>query len=262
MHLITLGPLGTFSHEAATLAFPDAQIALANNFDQLFEQLQDNPALLGFVPIENSLHGSVDEILDLLRETKARLRRTYDVAIQHSFGALEVSKIKAVASHPQALRQCRKWLKKHHPTLEHMPMRSTAAAIDHALKDSSIAAIALAKSMMNANLPVIAEDIEGADNTTRFGIVALIDPFPDLKRTQLMIMLHPHEDYPGLLHKLLTPFKIYDVNMTRIENRPVGSKLGDYFFYIDFLGRRNDPGVKKVMEELEQLAEVEVLGEW
>ncbi len=285
MKLLLLGPAGTFSHQAALQLFPDAEITFASNFDDLFETLvvdsrsrtaatkgrsagegsknvYQNNHLLGFAPIENSLHGSVDEILDLLRETDIKLWRTYDVAIHHAFGCKDVSKITKVLSHPQALKQCRLWLKANYPKLEHVAVTSTAAAIQTALVHTSSAAIGVAKTMKDAGLPIVAEAIEGQDNTTRFGIVSAVDPFPDFKRTQMSIVLHPRGDYPGLLHKLLTSFKVYDVNLTRIENRPVGSKIGDYYFFLDFFGASADVRTQKVLTELQELAEVKVLGEW
>lgn len=262
MHLLTLGPAGTFSHEAAIQAFPDAALQFANNFDELFDRLAADPSLVGFVPVENSLHGSVDEILDLLRETHVKLWRMVEASINQAFGALDTSAITQVASHTQALRQCRAWLKAHYPHLQHVSVSSTSAAIQMALEEPSTAAIGLASTMAERGLPIIADSIEGSNNTTRFGIVALADPFPNLSRVQMSILIHPHEDYPGLLHKILTPFKIYDVNLTRIENRPVGSKLGDYYFFIDFLGTQQDERTKKVLGELRTMADIKVLGEW
>ncbi len=262
MILHLLGPAGTFSHDAALHLFPDAECVFMPHFDALFFTLSASPDRVGFVPIENSLHGSVDDILDLQRETDVKLWKTYEVTIRHAFGARKPSHITAIASHPQALKQCRQWLQKEYPMLEHLPVISTARAIEMAAQDESIGAIGLAESMERAGLPVIAKGIEGASNTTRFGIVSLRDPFPDAVRQQMSIVLHPREDYPGLLHTLLTPFKIYDVNLTRIENRPVGGSLGDYYFFLDFFGSPKDPRTQKVLKELERLAEVKVLGEW
>lgn len=263
MRLITLGPAGTFSHEAALSLYPDATIEFANNFDALFEMItKEKGKLIGLVPVENSLHGSVDEILDLLRETDVRLWKMQDVAIHHAFGAQDSKKVKTIASHPQALKQCRQWIRQHYLFARQLATESTALAADMAKDDPTIGAIALKKTIEGRGLPVVEDGVEGSDNTTRFGIVALKDPFPELKRTQMSILFHPREDYPGLLHRILTPFKVYDVNMTRIENRPVGSKIGDYNFYVDFIGNRDDERTKKVLSELRELADVKVLGEW
>ncbi len=95
----TLGPAGTFSHEATEKLFPNEAIMFAPNFDALFTSLEQNPHDIGIVPIENSLHGSVDEILDLLFESSVRIVRTYDLAIKHAFGAKSGATIKKVSSH-------------------------------------------------------------------------------------------------------------------------------------------------------------------
>lgn len=264
-HLSTihcLGPAGTFSHEAAEVIFPGTDIRFASNFDMLFDMLDRDAGSVGVAPIENSLHGSVDEVLDLLKETSVRIWRTHDVAIKHAFGAVEPAKVRKIASHPQALRQCRKWLKEHYPDAEHFPVSSTAYAAGLAEKDALVGAIASEKLLTKAGLQIIARDVEGEGNTTRFGIVAAHDPFPDAVRTQMSIVLHPTDDHPGLLHRLLTPFKIYDVNMTRIESRPTGQKLGDYIFFVDFVGGRDDSRTQKVFDELKQVADVQILGEW
>ena len=78
----------------------------------------------------------------------------------------------------------------------------------------------------------------------------------------MSIALHPTDDHPGLLHKLLTPFKVYDVNLTRIESRPSGGKFGEYIFFVDFIGTQKEPRTKKVFEELKRLADIQIVGEW
>lgn len=259
----TLGPAGTFSHEAAERIFPKGNIVFDPNFDALFGLLAENVTDIGVVPIENSLHGSIDEVLDLLYESEdVQIIQTHDVAIKHAFGARDPRKVTKVASHVQALRQCRIWLKQHYPNVEHVPTTSTAKAAELAAVDTSVGAIASVKVLQSNDLTVIAEDTEGEGNTTRFAIVSATDHFPDLKRTHMTVVLRPSVDKPGLLHALLTPFKIYDVNLTRIESRPSGERFGHYVFYLDFLGTSSDPRTKKVMEELRELADIKVLGEW
>lgn len=262
MILHTLGPAGTSSHDAAIELFPDATIKLAPNFDALFETLQQSDGI-GFVPVENSLHGSVDEVVDLLISTDLKMWKTYDVAIHYALGGLDGKKITKIASHPQALVQCREFLHAKYPQTERFPVSSTAYAIELGLKDETIGVIARANTMRSHGLPVLQEDIHRPGNTTRFAIVAKTDPFPGTAKTQMSIVIHPpKEDRPGLLHLLLTPFKVYDVNLTRIENRPTGKRLGDYNFFVDFVGSPEDARTQKVLEELKQLAEIRVLGEW
>lgn len=264
MTIATLGPAGTFSHEATESIFPTQPVVFFPNFDALFDALGGNETWMGVVPLENSLHGSVHEILDLLRETSVRLWRAHELRIRHAFGARNPSRVSTVASHPQALRQSRTWLRKHYPNAFLLPTTSTAAAVDTALGDENVAAIASEKLLRASGLTIVSSDIEGTENTTRFGIVAVSDPFPGSKRTRMSIALHPKkaQDQPGLLHRLLTPFKVYDINLTRIENRPTGVKLGDYNFFIDFEGAPDEARTKQVLSELQELADIRILGEW
>lgn len=264
MTLYTLGPAGTFSHEATEKIFPDAPVTFVPNFDRLFDMLMEKPDAVGVVPVENSLHGSVDEILDLLRETDVRVWRMHEVRIRHAFGCTDPKTVTQVASHPQALRQSRSWLKKNYPEVVHLPTSSTAAAVDLAKIDPTVGVIASRRLIESSGLTLLSDDVEGSDNTTRFGIVSVQDPFPGSKRTHMSIAIHPlpKEDRPGLLHQLLTPFKVYDINMTRIENRPTGKRLGDYNFFVDFIGNPDDARTQKMLAELRELADIHVLGEW
>lgn len=262
MTIHTLGPAGTFSHEATEALFPNEKIVFAPNFDALFTSLENNPQDIGIVPIENSLHGSVDEILDLLYESNVRIVRTHDLAIKHAFGAQDANAIRKVSSHTQALRQCRKWLKVNYPDAEQVPASSTASAARFAAQDSSVGAIASANVLRANGLKILSVDIEGDGNTTRFAVVSVNDPFKNDKRTHMTIVLNPTDDKPGLLHALLTPFKVYDVNLSRIESRPSGQRFGHYMFYLEFLGNPDNQRTKKVLEELTPLATVTVLGHW
>lgn len=264
MIIYTLGPAGTFSHEAAVKIFPKEAITFAPNFDRLFDRLQEDAGAIGVVPVENSLHGSVDDILDLLRETSVKVWRMHEVRIRHAFGCRDPKAVKQVSSHPQALRQSRKWLKSKYPDAEHLPTSSTASAVELAKKDPSVGAIASPTLITSSGLILVSDEVEGQNNTTRFGVVSITDPFPGTARTHMSIAIHPkfEEDRPGLLHRLLTPFKIHDVNLTRIENRPTGKRIGDYNFFVDFVGTRDDEHTKKVLAELSSLAEIRVLGEW
>lgn len=262
MTIWTLGPAGTFSSEAAQKLFPNETLHYAANFDHLFSELEKNDTAIGVVPIENSLHGSVHEVMDCLFTADVSLWKVHDVSITHALGAQSAEGISRIASHPQALVQCRSYLAKHFAQAERFPVSSTAYALKLAAEDSSVAAIAREDAIEKQGLNILARNIEGENNTTRFGIISKKDPYPDTQRTRTSIVLHPHEDRAGLLHALITPFKVYDVNMSKIESRPTGQQLGEYLFFIDFVGTQNDPRVQKVFEELRDIASISVLGTW
>jgi prephenate dehydratase len=261
MKLLTLGPAGTFSHEASQSLYPRADIELCANFDALFQRLEKHGGI-GIVPVENSLHGPVDEVLDLLLHTEIKIWKAQDVAVRHCFGAKDPAAVKRVASHPQALSQCRLFLRKHYPEAEHFPVPSTTYAISLALEDPEIGAIASAKALREHGLPIAHEDVQPKGNTTRFALVSKDDPFPGSAKTQMSVVLHIKEDRPGVLHDLLTPFKVYDVSLTKIESRPTGQKLGDYVFFVDFVGTTDSARVQKVFEEIRRVADIRILGEW
>jgi prephenate dehydratase len=261
MRLLTLGPAGTFSHEAAEAFHPDAEIVFAPNFDAVFQQLQRGGGV-GFVPIENSLHGPVDEILDLLHRSDVKIWKTEDVAVRHCFGALDPSQVRKVASHPQALGQCRLFLRERFPEAEHIPTSSTSAAVEMALQDPTVGAIASERAMLQRGLPVLQHDVQKSGNTTRFAIIAQEDPFPSRPKSQMCVTIHGYEDRPGMLHDLLSPFKEHGVNLSRIESRPTGEKLGDYIFFVEFAGTRDMPHVRRVLEQVGTMASVRILGEW
>ncbi|MFA7681657.1 MAG: prephenate dehydratase [Candidatus Peribacteraceae bacterium] len=262
MRIFTLGPAGTFSSEATQEIFPDADILYAANFDRLFQILEKAEDAIGVVPIENSLHGSVHNVLDLLYHSPVSIWRMHDLRIRHAIGAQDPKSIDRIASHPQALAQCRKYLLEHFPDAEHFPVSSTTYALDLAAADPSTAAIAREDAIREHELTILDTNIEGANNTTRFGIVAKDDPYPDLERSRMSIVLHPREDRSGLLHILITPFKVYDVNMTKLESRPTGEKIGDYYFFIDFEGKQSDARVQKIFEEIKEYADITILGIW
>lgn len=264
MKVVTLGPTGTFSHEAAKTIFSDAEIELAPNFDNLFGLIESG-SKIGFVPFENSLHGSVDEVLDLLVETEAKVWRTHDVSVHHALGARNPETISTIASHPQALAQCRKYLKEHYPNAERFPVSSTAYAIELAIEDPTVAAIAAKKSIEEGGLTVIEEQLQQNGNTTRFAVIAKEDPFPEDEKVQMGIVFQPTGDFPGLLHHILTPFKIYDINLTLIENRPTGEGFGHYQFYLHFEGTNDNPRIQQALNELREGGKVKIvkeLGEW
>ena len=154
MKIVTLGPAGTFSHEAALSLFEDADIELAPNLDSVF-RIAEEKDKVGFVPFENSLHGSVDEVLDLLVNTPVHIWMMHDTNVHHALGATNPSQIRMIASHPQALAQCRTYLKEKYPNAERFPVSSTAYAIDLAIEDETTAAIASQKAMEEHGLPIV-----------------------------------------------------------------------------------------------------------
>lgn len=262
MRLHAIGPTGTFSHETATELYPEAEIVLHPNFNTLFQTIdrirEDD---VGFVPIENSIHGPVDEVLRMLMDSDMRIWRAHDKQITHALGGLDQQKIKYVASHSQALAQCQTYLRKNLPNVELFPVFSTSHAIELALEDENIAAIASPKAHKEKKLNILDEEIEENNNVTRFGLIAHDNPFPEGEKHHTSLILYPKINEPGTLCKLLAPFSEHKVDLTKIESRPA-CMMERYFFFLDALCCQDDERMLNIFADLEPFCEIKVIGEW
>jgi len=253
----TLGPAGTYSHRAAQRL--GDEITFYDGVPEIADAVEDGDVESGVVPVENSIEGSVTATLDVLSEYDLYIVAEVVVDVQHALLA-QNDGFDTVASHPQALAQCRAYLRENYTDAELRSVSSTAAGVDEARSDASVAAIAH-PSLGDETVGVIDESIQDADaNSTRFVAVArqpvknLDSEEGELKTT---IVVYPGEDRPGLLHNILGVFKDRGVNLTRIESRPSKRELGDYVFHIDF----GCGDVDEILDSLEGYAEwVDYLG--
>ncbi len=249
----TLGPEGTYSHRAA-LKLTDS-IKFYDDVPETAEAVLEGDVEAGIVPIENSIEGSVNATLDVLSKYDVYITGEILVGIKHALIGRE-SQFKVVASHPQALAQCRDYIKSNYPGAELRSVSSTAEGVRMAREDPEIAAIAhpeLAGDGLDL-LDSAIQDVEG--NTTRF---IRIQREPARNGWKTTIIVYPGEDRPGLLYDILGIFKEYGINLTRIESRPSKRELGDYVFHIDFVGGEPD----EVLEELREKVEwVDYLGSY
>lgn len=250
-----LGPEGSFSNQAAFHKFgSSSELIPLTSFEEVFESVQRGRTEYGIVPIENSVEGSIGSILDMLLEWDLSICAEYYERIGHFLlsGSGRVEDLKKIASHPQALGQCRKWLGKNLKNVEFIETPSTAAAAKYASENPEIAAIAAKHAASLYNLKVIEPHIEDStQNTTRFIVVGYEVPPPtgDDKTSAVFAI----KDKPGALHKsLFLPFANAGINLTKIESRPSKSRPWEYVFFIDFLGHRQDNNIQAVIEEVER----------
>ena len=251
MQTLTLGPSGTYSHRAATAVSED--IAFTESVTKIVQAVANGEYDRGVIPIENSIEGSVTESLDALAEYDVAVVREIITPIRHALLAHNQS-FETIASHAQALAQCRGYLDKHYPDVELEAVASTARGVQRALDDSSIAAIAHPDNVQG-DLQVLAEDIQDqTSNATRF---VAIGPASDRSEAggKTSIVIYPNSDYPGLLLKLLEPFAERDINLSRLESRPSGERLGDYVFHVDFQAGLYEDRTQGALAEIEALAE-------
>jgi prephenate dehydratase len=236
MQTLTLGPAGTYSHRAARAVVADDDIEFAQSVTGIVEAVAEGTADRGVVPVENSIEGSVTEALDAFASHEIAVTREVVTPIRHALLARRDS-FEMVASHAQALAQCRSYLETHYPEVDREAVASTAQGVERAREDESIAAIAHPANAGEADgeaaLSVLAEDIQDTQsNATRFLVV---EPAGQRSKAggKTSIIVYPNQDYPGLLLELLDPFADHDINLTRVESRPSGERLGDYVFHFD-----------------------------
>jgi prephenate dehydratase len=206
------------------------------------------------VPIENSIEGSVTETLDALADYEVAVTREIVTPITHALLAQGES-FETVASHPQALAQCREYIDEYYPDVERDAVASTATGVEAARQDAGVAAIAHPDNATDTTLEVVAADVQDRDsNATRFFAIA-----PDRERSRAggktTFVAYPNANYPGLLLELLEPFADRDVNLTRVESRPSGDRLGDYCFHVDVEAGLYEDRTQAALDAIEALCE-------
>ncbi len=251
MNAVTLGPEGTYSHRAARAIADDVEFrpSVTDIVDAVATGANDR----GVVPIENSIEGSVTESLDALAEYDVSVVREIVTPIRHALLA-QGPTFETVASHSQALAQCRSYLEAEYPNVRLEAVASTAQGVERARTDPTIAGIAHPATASD-DVRVLAEDIQDrTSNATRFFVLA-----PAVERSEAggktSLVVYPNANYPGLLLELLNPFAERDINLTRAESRPSGERLGDYVFHIDFAAGLYEERARAAIEEIESICE-------
>ncbi|MEK7880261.1 MAG: prephenate dehydratase [Deltaproteobacteria bacterium] len=259
------GPFATFTHEAAIKHFglscgfvPKSYIA------DVFDIVERGEADFGVVPVENTAEGAVSHTLDMF--ITSNLKICAEVMIEVSMALLNksgrVEDVRKVASHPHALAQCGKWLKAHLRNVATMDAASTASAAQLAKEDPSVAAIASEASAALYDLRVIEKKIEdNPHHMTRFLVVGKKDyKKTGSDKTSVMFAI---KDSPGALYKMLKPFSTRNVNLTKVESRPIKTKAWEYIFFLDMDGHVTDKKIKDALKELTDMCLfIKVLGSY
>ncbi len=250
------GEHGAFSEEAAIEHFGDnAELVPCETFDEVFQKVNQGGCDYGMIPIENSLAGSIHRNYDLLLQFPLSVIGEHYLRISHCLIALpgtSLSNIKKVISHPQALAQCQRYLASL-SGVEIEPIYDTAGGVKmiKSLGSETTAAIASHRAAQIYNMAVLVEKIEdNPANFTRFQIVARepISPGNDAK-TSVVFSIH---NRPGGLYKAISVFALRDIDLTKIESRPLIGKPWEYFFYIDFIGSTEDTVIQRALSNLEE----------
>jgi len=260
------GMPGAYS-EAAVLEYfgTDSQSVPCESFEAVFIAVQAGKCDRGMVPIENSLAGSIHRNYDLLLQHELAIVGEYHLRVEHCLIALpgaSLADIRNVISHPQALAQCYGYLKQ--LGVATAAAYDTAGSVKMVMEGGDItkAAIASRRAANLYKMEILAESIEDDPaNFTRFLAIAPqhIVPSGDAK-TSIVFTL---KNKPGVLFKALSVFALRDIDLTKIESRPLVGKPGDYLFYIDFGGSTADESVANALGNLGEYAlTLRVLGSY
>jgi prephenate dehydratase len=229
------------------------------SFEVVFEAVSAGKSAFGLVPVENSLAGSIHRNYDLLLRNQLAIVGEYHLRVSHCLMALPgvaLEDIERVHSHPQALAQCEASLRR--LDLEPVVEADTAgsARLLLARGDRQAAALASRRAAQVYGLHILADNMEdNPANFTRFLALAtqpsqVEDPEAEGYKTSVVFAL---QNRPGALFKALSVFALRDIDLTKIESRPVPGKPWEYLFYVDFAGHAAAPVCRRALEHLNEI---------
>lgn len=258
-----LGPEYSYSHLAAIEKFGEAESYMrTGSIAAVFEEVGRRHADYGVVPLENSTDGRIADTLDMfIRMPQIRICAEIRLRVHHHLLAnCEQPEIMRVYSKAQALSQCRNWLSKSLPHASLHEVASTADAARLATSEKNAAAVASRQAAVRYGLRILYHNIEDSPfNETRFAVIGQNDSARTGKdKTAVMFQV---QHTPGALVDALSIFKGNKVNLTWVESFPYKEAKGEYVFFVDFEGHREDAKVKKAIQSLESECDtVSVLG--
>lgn len=256
-----LGPEGTYSNLVTNKIFPKAKTLLATKtIDEVFSRVNSGEVDFGIVPSENSIEGSVKETVDCLIDYPLEIVANYNLPINHFLlsKSNKITNIKVIKSHPQALGQCRNWIKVNLPWAKVENALSTVAAIEGSSDQTAF--IASEQAAKKYKLNILAKNIgDNKNNQTEFYVIS--QQKNNLIPNKAILLLSVY-DRVGILKDILEVFALNNLNLTRILSIPSGSKMGDYLFLIDVEIKSKLKNYKKALVQLKQYCPmIRTLGE-
>lgn len=249
-----LGPETTFTHQAAISLFGrSASFRATESIEEVFGVVEKGVCRHGVVPIENSYEGSVNNTLDLLYKHELKIGAEIFLRIRHHLlGSMDsIKKIKRLYSHPMPIAQCRMWIKTYLSRVQVTEVASTALAASKAANEDDAAAVGSRLCALTYGLNMMEENIEDhPDNVTRF--LAIGKTAPELTGRDKTSILFFLKDEPGALHKAVETIAQRNINMSRIESRPMKTRNWEYVFFADLEGHEQDTNVRDAIKEMEE----------
>jgi len=267
------GERGAFSQTAVQqLLGMKVEVVPLPRFEDVFQSLKRKQVDGAVVPIENTLAGSVHENYDHLLHYELPIVGETNVRIVHNLIAppgVPFSKIRRAYSHPVALNQCLQFFAAH-SQIERVPFYDTAGSVKMIMQDRPPGAGAIASRVAaeNYGARILRRSIEDdRKNFTRFFLLRTPDYLRrhplragDSKQWKTSLVFTTR-NIPGALFRSLSAFALRDLNLLKIESRPLRGKPWEYLFYLDFVGRTDDPNSRNALNHLRELADLlQILG--
>ena len=245
------GTSGSNSEAAARKLFSENEIVFYQEFEDVFEAVEKGDIQFGIIPIHNSTAGSVTQNNDLMRKYNVFIAKTVKVEITNCLAVkkgAKIENIKKVYSHPQALKQCSGFLKK--SGFEPVESKNTATAAKYVSESGfDCGAICSESCAKLYDMEIIESNISNViPNFTRFICISKDFLISDDANTIAVTLELPNSK--GSLYRLLTKFFVNNMNLEKIENRPIADGSFDVIFYLDFTGNIKNPQVKSLLTEL------------
>ncbi len=261
-----LGPEGTHSEGAVIQHFGSSPIrSPRSTIEDVFHQVRTGSVKFGVVPVENSSEGVVNATLNSLADQEIRICGETHLPIHHQLASARKFKLvdtKIVASHPQALGQCSKWLDANLPNAKREATSSTAEAAKLSKTNPKTLCIVSSLAVNKYKLHHYQKNIEDfSGNNTRFLVIGNIE-IEQTKKDKTSFLIQT-DNQPGALIRILEPFNKRKINLERIETRPSREALNAHNFFIDSSGHYKDSKLKQVIGNLKELgASVRILGSY
>ena len=259
-----LGPVGSFGHLAALSHFgASTELIPVRPQIDIFTEVESGRADYGVVAIENSVQGTVRDVLERFQHTPLWIcGETFQPIKQHLLSKSSLAEIRCVYSHPQPFAQCKTWLRRHLGSAEQVEVISTSEAAERAAQEPLSAAIASELASEIYQVPIVANSImDEPDNATRFFVIGRHIPDPSgYDRTSMFFAI---PDKVGALHQALGILENAQLNLSYLESLPSRAKPWEYIFFAEMEGHIADERVIMALEHLEELCrDVNVLGSY
>ena len=254
------GTEGSYAQQAVSLMVKVPTSVYFSEFEKVFEAVEKGFCPYGVLPVENSAAGSVSAVYDLMQKHRFHIVKALKLKVDHALLApqgVKMEDVREVISHPHAFSQCRIVLKEH-SSFNISPASTTAvAAKELAMSSRRDAAVIASRACAELyGLEILADRVQDAAyNYTRFICISKdLEIRPDANRISVMMSL-PHR--PGALSAIISKFAAIDVNLTKLESRPVPGMDFEFNFVFDFESSVSNPSVRELLSELSQDPEIE-----